>query len=67
MEKQSLIRMRSSLVCKIEVVLEKISSKHVKILSGFLPHQSEKRRRCDSYISKIKGKGAKAKTEFLSD
>ena len=50
----SLIDINSSVVRKIEIVLgKKISSKHVKTSSGFFPHQSEKRRRCDACISKI--------------
>ena len=34
--------------------------------SGFFPHQSEKRRRCDACISKIKGKRAKKKKNKIS-
>ena len=68
-EQRSLIGINSSVVRKIEMVLgKKISSKHVKTSSGFFPHQSEKRRRCDACISKIKGEGAKEKkTKFLSN
>ena len=68
-ERPRLIGINSSVVRKIEIVLgKKISSKHVKTSSGFFPHQSEKRRRCDACISKIKGKGAKEKkTKFLSN
>ena len=61
----SLIGINSSVVRKIEIVLgKKISSKHVKTSSGFFPHQSEKRRRCDACISKIKGEGAKEKKKI---
>ena len=63
----SLIGISSSVVRKIEIVLgKKISSKHVKTSSGFFPHQSEKRRRCDACISKIKGEGAKEKKNKIS-
>ena len=48
-EQQSLIGINSSVVRKIEIVLgKKISSKHVKMSSGFFPQQREKRRRCDA-------------------
>ena len=58
----SLIGINSSEVRKIEIVLgKKISSKHVKTSSGFFPHQSEKRRRCDECICKIKREGAREK------
>ena len=61
-ERPRLIGINSSLVCKIEIVLgKKISSKHVKTSSGFFPHQSNKRRRGDACICKIRGKGAKEK------
>ena len=66
-EQRSLIGINSSVVRKIEIVLgKKISSKHVKTSSGFFPHQSEKRRRCDACISKIKGEGAKEKKNKIS-
>ena len=45
----------SSVVRKIEMVLgKKIFFIHVKMSSDFFPHQSEKRRRCDTCVSKIK-------------
>ena len=54
-EQPSLNGINSSVVRKIEIVLgKKISSKHVKTLSGFFPHQSQKRRRYDACISKTK-------------
>ena len=63
----SSIGINSSVVRKIEIVLgKKIFSKHVKMLSGFFPHQSEKRKRCDACISKIKGEGAKEKKNKIS-
>ena len=66
-EQRSLIGINSSVIRKIELVLgEKISSKHVKTSSGFFPRQSEKRRRCNACISKIKGKGAKEKKNKMS-
>ena len=66
-ERPSLIGINSSVVRKIEIVLgKKISSKHVKRSSGFFPHQSEKRRRCDACISKIKGKRSKEKRNKIS-
>ena len=65
-EQPSLIGINSSVVHKIEIVLgKKISSKHVKTSSGFFPHQSEKRRRCNACISKIK-EGAKEKKNKIS-
>ena len=65
--RSSLIGRNSSVVRKIEIVLgKKISFKHVKTSSGFFPHQSEKRRRCDACISKIKGEGAKEKKNKIS-
>ena len=61
-EQRSLIGINSSVVRKIEIGLgKKVFSKHVKTSSGFFPHQSEKPKRCDACISKIKGKGAKEK------
>ena len=63
----SLIGINSSVVRKIEIVLgKKISSKHVKTSSGFFPHQSEKRRRCDACICKIKREGAREKKNKIS-
>ena len=61
-EQRSLIGIKFFVVRKIEIVLgKKIFSKHVKTSSGFFPHPSEKRRRCDACISKIKEEGAKEK------
>ena len=66
-EQRSLIGINSSVVRKIEIALgKKISSKHVKTSSGFFPHQSKKRRRCDTCINKIKGEGAKKKKNKIS-
>ena len=66
-ERPRLIGINSSVVHKIDIVLgKKISSKHVKTLSGFFPHQNEKRRRCNACISKIKGKGAKEMKNKIS-
>ena len=66
-ERPRLIGIISSLICKIEIVLEKkISSKHKKTLSGFFPHQSQKRRRYDACISKTKGKRSKEKKNKIS-
>ena len=66
-EQRSLIGINSSVVRKIEIVLgKKVSSKHVKTSSGFFPHQSKKRRRCNACISKIEGKGAKEKKNKIS-
>ena len=63
----SLIGINSSVVRKIEIVLgKKISSKHLKTSSGFFPHQSEKRRRCDACICKIKREGAREKKNKIS-
>ena len=63
----SLIGINSSVVRKIEIVLgKKISSKHVKTSSGFFPHQSQKRRRCDACICKIKREGAREKKNKIS-
>ena len=68
-ERPSLMGINSSVVRTIEMVLrKKISSKHVKTSNSFFPHQSEKRRRCNACISKIKGKGLKEKkAKFLSN
>ena len=66
-EQLSLIGINSSVIRKYEIVLgKKISSKHVKTLSGFFPHQSQKRRRYDACISKIKGKRSKEKKNKIS-
>ena len=59
-ERPSLIGINSSVVHKIEIVLEKNIFQTCKNVKWFFPHQSEKRRRCNACVSKIKA-GAKEK------
>ena len=66
MERPSLIGMNSSVVRKIEIVLEKNILQTCKNVKCFFPYQSQKRRRCDACISKIKGEGAKEKKNKIS-
>ena len=67
-EQRILFEINSPVVRKIEIALwKKISFKHVEMSSGFFPLLSGKRRRCDSWISKMKGKGAKEKKTKFSN
>ena len=65
-EQPSLIGIKPSVVRKIEIVLGKNILQNVKTLSGFFPHQSQKRRRYDAYINKTKGKRSKEKKNKIS-
>ena len=65
-EQRNLIGINSSVVHKIEIVLEKKYPPNMQKTNGFYPHQSEKRRRCDACISKIKGEEAKEKKNKIS-
>ena len=65
-EQLSLIGIKSSVVRKIEIGLGKNILQNVKTLSGFFPHQSQKRRRYDACISKTKGKRSKEKKNKIS-